>query len=141
MKTRDRIIGSYVEEVRERILPKEDCRGFVLLNTGDVVELILHSPWVARLSLPIASDLDSRCLEGTTASMHSHSCKGLQIVDIFKCSTVPSIGIALSNRTGLYMGADERMAVFNTPLDDYYLDDATSWLTGEQISEWNRKKE
>ncbi len=140
MKTKDRIIGKYVDEIRECIVTRgeglPDCRGFVVLSSGDVVELILHSPWAEQLTLPIVSDLDPHYLEGTTPSMHSKNCNGLQVVDIFKCSTVPSVGIALSNQSGLYMSADvgDRMAVFNTPLDDDYLEDATSWVSGEKIS-------
>lgn len=124
-----------ISEVREVFIPEvsfPDGRGFVVLDTGDVVELIVYSPWADSLDLVLASDKESDCLDGTHVSRHSTVCRGLQVVDIFKCETIPSIGLALSDQTAVFMDADldSKMSVFHSPLSDYILEGATSWLSG-----------
>lgn len=135
----DRILKPQISEIRELLIPREglfhDCRGFVVLETGDVIEIATCSPWGDKPKIMMANDVEPAWRVGTTPSRQSAACAGLQIVDIFRSSCICSIALKLNNDTALFMDSEvnDGMEVFNVPMSDLWLDDAISWISGEAL--------
>ena len=81
------VVGQRISEVRERRLPPQgdylyDGRGFVILEDGNVFELIEHSPWADCLSFELLKEGEGDWSTDTFVSMHSPYCQGRTVVDI-----------------------------------------------------------
>ncbi len=135
----DRILKPQISEIRELLIPREglfhDCRGFVVLETGDVIEIATCSPWGDEPRIVMANDVEPAWRIGTTPSRQSAACAGLHIVDIFRSSCVCSIVLKLNNGNALFMDSEvnDGMEVFHVPVSDPVLDDAISWISGKAL--------
>jgi len=141
MKEVERVIGHRIQEIREKVIAWPDASpdglGFVILESGDVAELISHSPWAPALKLKVFPESERDWKDGTFVSQHSRNCQGLTVIDIFRSEYVSTIGLVLSDQTAIYMDSDfgdDRLSLFHKPLGEPFITDARSWISGNLLS-------
>ena len=136
------VVGHRVVEVREKRLPPKgdylfDGRGFVILEGGNVFELIEHNPWaVDDISFELLKEGEGDWSTDSFVSRHSPICQGRTVVDICRTESVPYLVLLLDDNTILYMdcengGTDTGIEVFHEKLGKY-IDDLRSWTTDKR---------
>ena len=135
------VVGQRIREIRERRLPPKgdylfEGRGFVILEGGNVFELIEHSPWADCLSFELLKEGEGDWSTDSFVSMYSPYCQGRTVVDICRTECVPYLALLLDDNTILYMdsenggGDNTGLELFQETLGQY-IDDLKSWTSGK----------